>query len=98
MGKLESKIQRDIIAYLVSVGAYVVRSVITSSNGTSDLHFCFRGRFCAFELKREGEIVKDESLQGYHLRKAKKAGALVGVARSVGDIKLLLDKLGEHID
>ena len=87
MGKLESKIQREIILYLESIGAYVVRVVVASKGGKHDLIVCYEGRFYSLEVKQERAEVKENSLQGYNLRKVRDAGGIAAVVRSVEDVK-----------
>lgn len=93
---LESALQRKIIKYLESRGAYVARVISAGKAGTADLLVCYRGRFIAVEVKTEKGIVSP--LQEHHQGLVIKAGGISIIARSVEDVKLLLDKLGEHID
>lgn len=47
----EQDIQRKIIKYLESVGAYVVKVVASNKSGTPDILACYRGIFLAIEVK-----------------------------------------------
>ena len=88
---LESKIQKKIIDYLKSKGAYVVKTIRTNRNGTPDLLCCYRGRFIAVECKRPGKEL--DALQKYHREQIRKAGGVSIKADDLHAIDQLLPRI-----
>jgi len=87
----ERDIQKKIVKFLVSKGAYVVKqhgSMYTRA-GIPDLLICHKGRFLAIEVKRAEGILTD--LQKYHLEQIKKASGQAIVARSVEDAERIIN-------
>ncbi len=85
MGQAEAKIQTDIINWLTFQGAWVVKTIATTRNGTPDVLFCLDGKFGAIEVKKPGG--KPSKLQLVQLRKIREAGGLGCVADNVETIK-----------
>lgn len=56
--------------------------------GLPDFIICYKGRFIAIELKREGRFLN--KIQEYVMRKIRQAGAKVVVAYSLEDVKKIL--------
>lgn len=87
----ESTLVRQIVAALRATPGVVVRKRHGSSwsvAGDPDLYGSFRGRHFEIEVKRRsGEVTE---LQQARLRDWARAGALVGVARSVGEALAVL--------
>lgn len=82
----ESTLVRQIVAALRATPGVVVRKRHGSSwsvAGDPDLYGSFRGRHFEIEVKRRGGEVTE--LQHARMRDWARAGALVGVARSVGE-------------
>ena len=50
--KSEQAIQRDILKYLKSVGAYTIKVSAATKAGIPDIICCYKGRFIAIEVKR----------------------------------------------
>ena len=88
--KKESSIQDDIINYLKSVGAYVVKVHVSSyqTQGTPDVLCCYKGHFIAFELKVPGETASE--LQEYRIEQIQKAKGYACVADSLEKVKEVL--------
>lgn len=84
MAKLESCVQREIIAYLESCGWYVVKLIQTNKNGIPDLMAVREGKCIFVEVKREGQTAKP--LQVYRINELIQHGATAFVAHSVGDV------------
>lgn len=87
---LERVIQNKIITYLKKV-SYVIKVTQASENGVSDVIICYKGLFIAFELKRKGK--KATPLQARNLRQIITNGGLASVARSVEDVKKVLENI-----
>lgn len=81
----EQDIQRGIIKYLISIGAYVVKIVVANRAGVPDIICCVDGRLVGIEVKKKGGVVS--ALQKYHIKQINDAGGLALVAYSVDDVK-----------
>lgn len=93
----EQDIQRKIIKYLESVGAYVVKVVASNKSGTPDILACYRGIFLAIEVKRPETKTNVSELQEYNIKKIKEAGGIAivswdldAVKATINDINLML--------
>ena len=85
MEKLESIIQREIIAYLEPGGWFVVKLIQTNKNGIPDL-LCIRNGICMFiEVKKPP--ARARPLQVYRIRELINHGVVAIVAHSVEEIK-----------
>jgi len=81
----EQDIQRTILSYLDSIGAYSVKIITANKRGVADILSCFQGRFYAIEVKTpKGRV---SPLQEWHIAKAQQSGAIAFIARSVNDVK-----------
>lgn len=92
MGKEEAKVQTAIINYLVWLGAWVVKTIATTKNGTPDVLACLNGRFIGVEVKKPGG--KADPLQRVQLRKIVEAGGLAMTADSLEGVKTMLESSG----
>lgn len=81
----EQKIQKDIVKYLESRGAYVVKVVKATKSGVPDVVACLNGLFIAIEVKKPGGKVS--KLQEYNISKVRDSGGLAFVAYGVEDVK-----------
>ena len=90
---LERDLQPEIIEYLESKGAYVLKTHVSSfqKQGEPDITCCYLGRYIAFELKRD-EKEKARKLQEYKMKLIRKAG---GIAMRVDNIKQVEEVLYE---
>lgn len=90
---LERDLQPEIIEYLESKGAYVLKTHVSSfqKQGEPDITCCYLGRYIAFELKRD-EKEKAKKLQEYKMKCIRKAG---GIAMRVDNIKQVEEVLYE---
>lgn len=95
----EQDIQRKIIKYLESVGAYVVKVVASNKSGTPDILACYRGIFLAVEVKRPETKTNVSELQEYNIKKIKEAGGVAivswdldAVKATIKDINLMLQE------
>ena len=87
----EQQIQKQIITYLESLGAYVVKVITANRTGVADVHCCLNGRWVSIECKRPGE--SPDPLQMHHLQMVQKAGGLSTWVTSVDQVK---DFLSQH--
>ena len=102
MSKLEHEIQNEIMAYLVSnkifawrqnTGAISIkdRFIRFGLKGTSDILGIYKGIFLAIEVKTaQGKLRKE---QVFFLRKIKDQGGIAIVARSLDDVKCVLNEI-----
>lgn len=90
MSQQETKLQKDIQAYLASIGAYKfkVHGEIFMRAGIPDIIVCLKGRFIGLEAKDGNN--KPSELQLAHGRQIIKAGGIFGVVYSVDEVKELL--------
>ena len=86
---MESKIQKSIIKYLESIGAYVIKLKLTNASGNPDIICCYQGRFIAIEVKNKGN--EATKLQQHKLEQIMLAGGIAMVAYSVADVKLIFE-------
>ena len=86
--KSEQKIQKEIMDYLKERGAYTVKTMVTNSNGVPDILCCHNGDFFAIEVKKEDGTVS--KMQEHHIGKIIEAGGTAIVARSLNDVKEII--------
>lgn len=89
----EQDIQRKIIKYLESVGAYVVKVVASNKSGTPDILACYRGIFLAVEVKRPETKTNVSELQEYNIKKIKEAGGVAIVSWDLDAVKATIDNI-----
>ncbi len=93
MGAEEAKVQTSIINWLIYLGAWVVKTIATSKNGTPDVLACLDGQFIGVEVKKPGG--KPSPLQRVQLRKIREAGGVGFTAESLNEVKDQLNYLME---
>jgi archaeal holliday junction resolvase (hjc) len=89
----EQDIQRKIIKYLESVGAYVVKVVASNKSGTPDILACYRGIFLAIEVKRPETKTNVSELQEYNIKKIKEAGGVAIVSWDLDAVKAVVENI-----
>ena len=89
----EKSIENKIKTYLRSKGAYCVKyhGNQFSQVGVADLLVCYKGRFLAIEIKNE--TGKTSPLQDVNIQMVKDAGGISFVARSVEDVRAVIDNI-----
>lgn len=89
----EKNIENKIKAYLKSIGAYYVKYFGNqfSQVGVPDILCCYKGRFIGIEVKNERG--KTSPLQDVNIQQIKDAGGLAIVARTVDEVKQLIDSI-----
>lgn len=86
----ESEIQKKIIQYLNTIGAYTIKTISTNRNGCPDVICCLNGRFIALEVKTDKGIVS--KLQEHNIKQIKNSGGVAAVVKSVDEVKEILEK------
>ena len=90
----EAKLQKKIMAYLKAIPNAVFFKVSQgkySSHGVSDIIGCIDGQFYAFEVKAEdGKLTP---LQKIFLGKVFDAGGIIACARSLDEVKAIIEGL-----
>ena len=87
----EQQIQKEIIKYLESIGAYTIKTIKTNRAGTPDIIACLNGRFVAIEVKRKGN--KATPLQLAKIKQIRALGGIAFIAYSKDDaVKCLVDQ------
>lgn len=91
----EAAVAAGIDRLLKARGAYAVNVTGTGvgRNGIADRLVCFHGAFLAIEIK--GSSGRATKLQEYELERVRAAGGRAIVARSVNDVRALLDHIEE---
>lgn len=93
----EQDIQRKIIKYLESVGAYVVKVVASNKSGTPDILACYRGIFLAIEVKRPETKTNVSELQEYNIKKIKEAGGIAIVSWDLDAVKATIEDINSNL-
>lgn len=93
----EQDIQRKIIKYLESVGAYVVKVVASNKSGTPDILACYRGIFLAIEVKRPETKTNVSELQEYNIKKIKEAGGVAIVSWDLDAVKATIENINSML-
>lgn len=93
----EQDIQRKIIKYLESVGAYVVKVVASNKSGTPDILACYRGIFLAVEVKRPETKTNVSELQEYNIKKIKEAGGVAIVSWDLDAVKAVVENINSNL-
>ena len=70
----EQQIQKQILDYLESIGAYTIKVITANKSGVPDIQACYQGKWISIEVKQPGQ--KPEPLQFYHLEQIQRAGGL----------------------
>lgn len=89
----ESEIQKKILDYLKSIGAYSVKVIQASKAGVPDIICCYKGRFIAIEVKTPKTKYNTSELQKLNLDWIKEASGVAIVAWELEQIKSLLEEI-----
>lgn len=89
---LESAFQDKVIAYIKSRGGYEIKIHVSSYQleGEPDIVCCYRGWFCAFELK-QGSVLSE--LQKIKLQLIRESGGIALEVRSLSQIEEVFDMI-----
>ena len=91
---LESAFQDKVLAYIESRGGYYIKIHVSSyqTEGEPDVVCCYKGRFCAFELKQGSKL---SDLQEIKLELIRESGGVAMEVRDLNQIKECFDKIDE---
>lgn len=84
-GPSEAQIQKKIIDYLESLGAYVFKTIKVNRSGVADVICCLNGAFMAFEVKAAKG--RPSPLQVKHVEYVREAGGLSEIVYSLEEVK-----------
>lgn len=93
-GKVESKIQREIIQYLRGRDRCYVINIgggASTATGTPDLLVCYRSWFIGLEVKRPDGSYGTTEAQAIRMKQIRDAGGVARVVTSVAEAKDTLD-------
>ena len=93
---LESAFQQKVLDYIRSRGGYPIKIHVSSyqTEGEPDVVCCYKGRFCAFELK-QGSVLSD--LQELKLGLIKESGGVAMEVRNISEIKDVFDDIDVQV-
>ena len=86
----EQALQKKILNYLESIGAWTVKTITTNKNGTPDILAVHEGRFIAIEVKRPGLLRNVSKLQQFQIDKINGAGGIAFAADSLETVKEII--------
>lgn len=95
--KLESVIQKEILAYLKSKGIYTIKTMRSNMSGVPDIICCAFGAFLAIEVKAEGKVNNTSELQKLQLKAIDNALGYTLVTDNVDDVERILRRIGYEI-
>ena len=87
----EQDIQRKIIKFLESQGAYVIKTISTNRSGVPDIIACYKGKFIAIEVKTPKTKNNVSELQKSHIKKIQEANGIAIVAWSVEQVEVAIN-------
>ena len=87
----EQQIQKEIITYLKSIGAYTFKTISSNRGGIPDVIACIDGKFIALEIKRPGR--EATPLQKLEIQKIINAGGVAVVVSSIYEVKTILKRI-----
>ena len=89
----EQAVQKKIIKYLESLGAWTCKTITTNKRGTPDVLACLDGRFIAIEVKAPGKMSTVSELQQFQLDKIAATGGNAIAADSLEKVKEIIHKV-----
>lgn len=89
----EQYLQKRILDFLSSRGAYAVKIISANHSGVPDILACVNGKFVAIEVKNGTKL---SELQEYNIRKIQEAGGIAIVSTSLDDIRNVVKIEGEN--
>lgn len=89
----EQVLQRSIIQYLESQGAWVIKTIATSKRGCPDLVAVIAGRFVAIEVKAPGKLSTVTPIQNHQLKRIVSAGGVAIAVDNLQDVKNCVEAL-----
>ena len=89
----EQQVQKKIINYLESLGAWTCKTITTNKRGTPDVLACLDGRFIAIEVKAPGKMSTVSELQQFQLDKIAATGGIAIAADNLEKVKEIIHKV-----
>ena len=90
---MESKIQFKILREIASRGGFAFKVIKANRNGIPDVVAIYKGMAILVEVKdKDGRV---SEVQRRQIARARDAGAYALVARTVGDVTDIMDKIDE---
>ena len=93
MALSEQALQKKILTYLDSMGCWTVKTISCNKNGVCDILCCYRGRFVAFEVKRQGKLREVSKIQQYQINKINEAGGSAHAVDSLEKVVTIVETL-----
>lgn len=88
----EQAIQKKIINYLESLGAWTVKTVQTNKRGTPDILACLNGQFIAVEVKKKGKLSTVTPIQQHQLTQIQLASGVAILSDDLEQFKIILSQ------
>lgn len=88
----EQDVQKKIIKYLESLGAWTVKTITTNKRGTPDIITCLNGKFVAIEVKAPGKMSTVSEIQQFQLDKITEAGGIAIASDNLEKVKEILSQ------
>lgn len=86
----EAQLQKTVLAYLQSQGAWTVKVVAANKNGVPDILGCYKGKFFAIELKAPSVKEQGSALQEHQIALIKSSGGSAVVCNNLDHVKTFL--------
>ena len=91
----EQGIQKKILTYLDSIGAYSFKVLSANKSGVHDIVGCYKGKFFSVEVKTPVTQKNVSPLQAYNLRKVIASGGYSIIAWDVSQVKQMIGDMDE---
>lgn len=91
----ESSLQTKVLKYLNSLPDCIAENVSGNArqSGRADINACYQGKCLKIELKDGDTDYKATKQQKLYLLKWQKAGAIVGVCRTLDEVKEFMERV-----
>jgi len=86
----EQQLQKKILDYLDSLGAWTVKTISVNKRGVPDILCCYDGQFYGIEVKRPGKLSTLTEIQKYQIRMIVGAGGVAIAADSLETVKEII--------
>jgi Holliday junction resolvase len=88
----EQAVQKKIINYLESLGAWTVKTIQTNKRGTPDILACLNGQFIAVEVKKKGKLSTVTPIQQHQLTQIQLANGVAILSDDLEQFKIILSQ------
>ena len=96
--KSEQVIQSEIIKYLKSIGAYIIKVSAATKAGIPDVIICYKGKFLAIEVKKPETKNNVSALQKANISMIEAAGGIAAVAWSKDMVIEFINKVNKELE